>query len=107
MIRVQLPYHLQTLARVGREVELPLDTCPGGQRQGAEFTIGSVLDALETRYPMLRGTVRDQITGARRPFIRFFACGEDLSLEPYEFPLPDLVVTGKEIFRIVGAMAGG
>jgi hypothetical protein len=98
MIRVQLPYHLQTLARVGREVELPLESEP---------TIGSVLDALETRYPMLRGTVRDQVTGARRPFIRFFACGEDLSLEPYEFPLPDLVVTGKEIFRIVGAMAGG
>lgn len=98
MIRVQLPYHLQTLARVGREVELPLE---------GVSTIGSVLDALETRYPMLRGAVRDQITGARRPFIRFFACGEDLSLEPYEFPLPDLVVSGKEIFRIVGAMAGG
>ena len=98
MIRVQLPYHLQTLARVGREVELPL---------GAEPTIGSVLDALETRYPMLRGTVRDQVTGARRPFIRFFACGEDLSLEPYEFPLPDAVRSGQEIFRIVGAMAGG
>ena len=98
MIRVQLPYHLQTLARVGREVELPI---------GTESTIGSVLDALETRYPMLRGTVRDQITGVRRPFIRFFACGEDLSLEPYEFPLPDAVRSGQEIFRIVGAMAGG
>ena len=98
MIRVQLPYHLQTLARVGREVELPI---------GTESTIGSVLDALETRYPMLRGTVRDQITGVRRPFIRFFACGEDLSLEPYEFPLPDAVTKGQEIFRIVGAMAGG
>lgn len=98
MIRVQLPYHLQTLARVGREVELPLD---------AESTIGSVLDALEARYPELRGTVRDQVTGQRRPFIRFFACGEDLSLESYEFPLPDAVRSGQEIFRIVGAMAGG
>ncbi|MBI5932733.1 MAG: MoaD/ThiS family protein [Chloroflexi bacterium] len=98
MIRVQLPYHLQTLARVGREVVLPLD---------AESTIGSVLDALEARYPALRGTVRDQVTGQRRPFIRFFACGEDLSLEPYEFPLPDAVRSGQEIFRIVGAMAGG
>ncbi|RJP50338.1 MAG: hypothetical protein C4583_10715 [Anaerolineaceae bacterium] len=98
MIRVQLPYHLQTLARVGREVELPLET---------EATIGSVLDALEARYPMLRGTVRDQVTGARRPFIRFFACGEDWSLEPWDFPLPSAVATGKEIFRIVGAMAGG
>jgi len=98
MIRVQLPYHLQTLARVGREVELPLGT-------GA--TIGSVLDALEARYPMLRGTVRDQITGVRRPFIRFFACGEDWSLEPWDFLLPSAVVDGREIFRIVGAMAGG
>ena len=98
MIRVQLPYHLQTLARVGREIELPLE---------AEPTIGSVLDALEARYPMLRGTVRDQVTGARRPFIRFFACGEDWSLEPWETPLPEAVKTGKEIYRIVGAMAGG
>ena len=98
MIRVQLPYHLQTLARVGREVELSVET---------ESTIGSVLDALEARYPALRGTVRDQVTGQRRPFIRFFACGEDLSLEPYEFPLPDAVRSGQEIFRIVGAMAGG
>ena len=98
MIRVQLPYHLQTLARVGREVELLVEAAP---------TIGSVLDALEARYPMLRGTIRDQITGARRPFIRFFACGEDWSLEPWTFPLPASVVDGREIFRIVGAMAGG
>ena len=98
MIRVHLPYHLQTLARVGREVELLVEAAP---------TIGSVLDALEARYPMLRGTVRDQVTGARRPFIRFFACGEDLSLEPWETPLPDAVKKGQEIFRIVGAMAGG
>ncbi len=98
MIRVQLPYHLQTLARVGREVELPLETEP---------TIGSVLDALEARYPMLRGTVRDQVTSQRRPFIRFFACGEDWSLDPTDTPLPAAIVTGAEPFRIVGAMAGG
>lgn len=98
MIRVQLPYHLQTLARVGREVELPVE---------AEPTIGSVLEALETAYPMLRGTVRDQVNGRRRDFIRFFACGQDWSLEAYETPLPEAVVTGREPFRIVGAMAGG
>ena len=98
MIRVQLPYHLQTLARVGREVELPVE---------AEPTIGSVLEALETAYPMLRGTIRDQVTGRRRDFIRFFACGQDRSLEAYETPLPEAVVAGREPFRIVGAMAGG
>lgn len=98
MIRVQLPYHLQTLAQVGREVELPVE---------AEPTIGSVLDALEARYPMLRGTLRDQVTQQRRPFIRFFACGQDWSLEAYETPLPEAVVAGREVFRIVGAMAGG
>ena len=98
MIRVQLPYHLQTLARVGREVELPL---------GAEPTIGSVLDALEARYPMLRGTVRDQVSSERRPFIRFFADVDDWSLEPMEFVLPDAVAAGATPFRIVGAMAGG
>ena len=98
MIRVQLPYHLQTLARVGREVELSLE---------AESTIGSVLDALEARYPMLRGTIRDQVTRERRPFIRFFADGEDWSLEPMEFVLPDSVASGAMPFRIVGAMAGG
>ena len=98
MIRVQLPYHLQTLARVGREVELPVE---------AEPTIGSVLEALEAAYPMLRGTVRDQVSGRRRDFIRFFACGQDWSLEVYETPLPEAVVAGREPFRIVGAMAGG
>ncbi|MBI3174413.1 MAG: MoaD/ThiS family protein [Chloroflexi bacterium] len=98
MIRVQLPYHLQTLARVGREVELSVE---------AEPTIGSVLEALETAYPMLRGTVRDQVSGRRRDFIRFFACGQDWSLEAYETPLPEAVVAGREPFRIVGAMAGG
>lgn len=98
MIRVQLPYHLQTLARVGREVELPVE---------AEPTIGSVLEALEAAYPMLRGTVRDQVSGRRRDFIRFFACGQDWSLEAYETPLPEAVTAGREPFRIVGAMAGG
>ena len=98
MIRVQLPYHLQTLARVGREVELSLETEP---------TIGSVLDALEARYPMLRGTVRDQVTRERRPFIRFFADGQDWSLEPMDVQLPDAVAAGDEPLRIVGAMSGG
>ncbi|MBI5294355.1 MAG: MoaD/ThiS family protein [Chloroflexi bacterium] len=99
MIRVQIPYHLQTLARLEkREVDLPVE---------AEPTIGSVLDALEARYPMLRGTLRDQVTGRRRDFIRFFACGQDWSLEAYETPLPEAVVVGREPFRIVGAMAGG
>jgi molybdopterin synthase sulfur carrier subunit len=99
MIRVQIPYHLQTLARLEkREVELPVETEP---------TIGSVLDALEARYPMLRGTLRDQVTQQRRPFIRFFACGQDWSLEAYDTPLPAAVVAGREVFRIVGAMAGG
>ena len=98
MIRVQLPYHLQTLAKVGKVIELQLE---------GPTTIGSVLDRLEVQYPTLRGTIRDQVTRDRRPFIRFFACGEDLSLESFESPLPDAVVTGSEIFRIVGAMAGG
>ena len=98
MIRVQLPYHLQTLARVGREVELQIE---------GVATFSSVIDALETQYPVLRGTVRDYETGKRRDFIRFFACGQDMSLEPLNTPLPDDVVTGSEPFRIVGAMAGG
>ena len=98
MIRVQLPYHLQTLARVGREVELQIE---------GVATFSSVIDALETQYPVLRGTVRDYETGKRRDFIRFFACGQDISLEPLNTPLPDAVVAGSEPFRIVGAMAGG
>jgi hypothetical protein len=98
MIRVVLPYHLQTLARTGREVELQL--------QGVA-TVSSLLDALEARYPMLRGTIRDQLTQERRPFIRFFACGEDWSHEPTDAPLPEAVLTGAEPVRIVGAMAGG
>jgi len=98
MIRVELPHHLRTLARVGKEVEIQLE---------GPTTLGSALDRLEVQYPMLRGTIRDQVTRERRPFIRFFACGEDLSLDPLDVPLPDEVVTGKEPFRIVGAMAGG
>jgi hypothetical protein len=98
MIRVALPYHLRTLAGVGREVELQIDG-PVTQR--------SVLDALEAQYPMLRGTIRDQVTKERRAFIRFFACGEDLSHEPPDAPLPAAAANGTEPFRIIGAMAGG
>jgi hypothetical protein len=98
MIRVVLPHHLRTLARVGREVELQVQ---------APTTVGAVLDAVEAQYPMLRGTIRDHVTRQRRPFIRFFACGLDMSHQPPEAPLPDAVVTGVEPFLIVGAMAGG
>jgi len=98
MIRVMLPQHLRTLAQVGQEVELPVE--------GTE-TIRSVLEALIIKYPMLRGTILDQITGQRRPFIRFFACGQDFSLEPPDTLLPEAVLVGKEAFRIVGAIAGG
>ena len=98
MIRVVLPYHLRNLARVDGEVELDL-TPP--------VTVGSVLDALETRYPVLRGTIRDHVTRERRPFIRFFACKEDLSLDPPDTPLPAAVVAGVEPFMVIGAMAGG
>ncbi len=100
MIRVTLPAHLRQLAGVNREVELALaPQVPATQR--------AVLDALEEAYPMLRGTIRDRTTGKRRDFIRFFACGEDLSLEPPDAPLPELVVRGEERYMIVGAMAGG
>ena len=98
MIRVVLPFHLRNLAKVDGEVQLEL---PG------EPTIGSVLDALEGRFPVLRGTIRDHGTLRRRPFIRYFACKEDLSLEPPETKLPEEVVTGKEPFLVIGAMAGG
>jgi sulfur-carrier protein len=98
MIRVVLPYHLRTLAQVDGEVQLEPD---------GEATQRSVLDALEARYPMLRGTIRDHTTQKRRPFLRFFACQEDLSLESPDAPLPDDVVSGAEPFKIVGAMAGG
>jgi sulfur-carrier protein len=98
MIRVVLPYHLRTLAQVGAEVQVDVEG-PVTQR--------SVLDALEARYPMLRGTIRDHVTQQRRPMLRFFACEEDLSHEPPDAPLPDAVASGKEAFWIVGAVAGG
>jgi molybdopterin synthase sulfur carrier subunit len=98
MIRVVLPAHLRTLARVDSEVNLDVAS-PVTQR--------AILDALEARYPMLRGTVRDHVTLKRRPFVRFFACDQDLSHEPADAPLPDAVATGAEPFLIVGAMAGG
>ncbi len=98
MIRVALPYHLRNLARVEGEVELDVANPP---------TVQAVLEALEGRYPILRGTIRDHVTMKRRPFIRFFACKEDLSLEPPDTVLPEAVLTGGEPFLIVGAMAGG
>ena len=98
MIRVLLPAHLRTLARVEAEVGLEVE---------GEVTQRSVLDALEDAYPGLRGTIRDHVTRQRRPFVRFFACEEDLSHEPPDAPLPDAVATGAEPFLIVGAMAGG
>ncbi len=98
MIRIVLPAHLRTLARVDGEVTVDV-TGPVTQR--------AVLDALEARYPMLRGTIRDHVTLTRRPFVRFFACEQDLSHEPSDTPLPDAVATGAEPFLIVGAMAGG
>ena len=98
MIRVVLPFHLRTLASVGYEVEI--DVAP-------PVTQRALLDALEARYPPLRGTIRDQKTLARRPFVRFFACEEDLSHEPPDAPLPEAVSKGVEPFFIVGALAGG
>ena len=98
MIRVVLPAHLRTLTRTGGEVTLEVE---------GPATLGAVLDALEARYPVLRGTIRDQVTHQRRPFVRFFACELDLSHESPEAPLPGAVATGAEPFMIVGAMAGG
>lgn len=98
MIRVVLPGHLKTLARVNGEVHLEVD---GAATQSA------VIDALEARYPMLAGAVRDRATRKRRPFIRFFACGRDLSHEPPDAPLPDAVARGEEPYLVVGAIAGG
>jgi molybdopterin synthase sulfur carrier subunit len=98
MIRITLPYHLRTLARVSDEVELALD---------GRATLGSVLDALETRYPVLRGAIRDRFTLQRRPFVRFYACREDLSHESLDTMLPAAVVDGLEPCLIVGAIAGG
>jgi hypothetical protein len=98
MIRVILPQHLRTLAQVGTEVTLDVEGQP---------TQRSVLDALEARYPMLRGTIRDQVTLERRAFLRFFACEEDLSHEAPDAPLPEAVASGKEPFIVIGAIAGG
>ena len=98
MIRVVLPPHLRTLARVSGDVELDIE---------GQLTQRSVLDALEARYPMLRGTIRDHVTEQRRPFLRFYACEQDLSQEPPDAPLPDAVATGAEPFMVVGAIAGG
>ena len=98
MVRVLLPAHLRTLARVDDEVALQLD---------GEATLQSVLDALEQKYPVLRGTIRDQVTHKRRAFVRFFACEQDLSHEPPETRLPDAVAAGAEPFVVIGAMAGG
>lgn len=98
MIRVILPTNLRRLADTDREIELQVEGTP---------TFAAVLDALETRYPMLRGTIRDHATKERRPFIRFFACGEDWSHEPQKTPLPEAVAAGEEPLRIVGALAGG
>jgi len=98
MIRVELPAHLRTLARVGSEVEIEVAGLP---------TLRSVLDALEARYPVLRGTLRDHVTHKRRPYVRFFACAEDLSHELPDTPLPPAVASGAEPFLVVGAMAGG
>ncbi|HWO02476.1 MAG TPA: MoaD/ThiS family protein [Blastocatellia bacterium] len=98
MIRVALPYHLRTLAKVDDEVTVDV--------QGP-VTLRAVLDALEVRYPMLRGTIRDHVTGERRPFLRFFACEQDLSHEPTDAPLPDAVASGAEPLLVIGAIAGG
>jgi hypothetical protein len=98
MIRVLLPFHLRTLARVDGEVQVDAGNVP---------TIGSALDAIEAQYPVLRGTIRDHGTLQRRPFVRFFACKEDMSLEPAETQLPEAIVDGTEPFLVIGAIAGG
>ena len=98
MIRVELPFHLRNLAHVEREVTIDVK---------GPVTLRSVLDALEDSYPVLRGTIRDHDTQKRRPFLRFYACEEDLSNEPPDIPLPDDVMSGKEPFTIIGAIAGG
>ena len=98
MIRVVLPHHLRTLARVGDEVQLELN---------GSATIQSVLDALESKYPTLRGTIRDYGTQKRRPMVRFFVCGEDVSHDPVDTALPEAIVKGEEPFIVMGAIAGG
>ncbi|NJD60585.1 MAG: MoaD/ThiS family protein [Anaerolineae bacterium] len=98
MIRVQLPAQLCTLANVGHQVELEV---------AGPATVSTVLDALDASYPMLRGTIRDQVTAERRPFVRFFVSGEDISLESPTNPLPEEITSGEEVFKVIGAMAGG
>jgi len=98
MIRVELPAQLQTLAHVSGEVEIQVDGI---------VTPQAIIDALEARYPMLRGTIRDRLTQQRRPYLRFFACEQDVSQEPPDTPLPDAVVRGREPFLVIGAMSGG
>jgi molybdopterin synthase sulfur carrier subunit len=98
MIRVVLPAHLRTLARLEGEVHVEVE---------GQATVGSVLDALETQYPMLSGTLRDHVTQKRRPFVRFFACGEDVSHDPTDTPLPGPIAAGTEPLLIIGAIAGG
>jgi molybdopterin synthase sulfur carrier subunit len=98
VIRVWLPYHLRNLAKTGTEVELEI---------AGPVTQRTVIDALEARYPMLRGTIRDYATQRRRPFLRFFACQEDLSNEPPDAPLPEKVVNGEEPYMVIGSIAGG
>jgi molybdopterin synthase sulfur carrier subunit len=98
MIRVELPFHLRKLAGVDGEIQLQIT---------GSVTVNTILDAIEGRYPMLRGTIRDHVTLKRRPFIRFFACKEDLSLEPEDMVLPEAIANGSEPFLVVGAMAGG
>jgi len=98
MIRVVLPHHLRTLARVGDEVHVDLN---------GSATVRALLDVLEEKYPMLCGTIRDHVSQQRRPLVRFFACGEDISHEPLDTPLPNAIATGAEPFFIMGAIAGG
>ena len=98
MIRVELPYHLRMLGKISGDVELEVDD---------PVTLGAVLDAIELRYPMLRGTIRDHVTGVRRPMIRFYACEQDLSNDPLDTPLPQAVVSGAQPLLIIGAIAGG
>ena len=98
MIRIILPHHLRTLAKVGDEVHVDLD---------GSATVKAILDALEKKYPMLRGTIREHETHKRRPLVRFFVCGEDISHDPPDAPLPDAIVKGDEPFFVMGAIAGG
>jgi sulfur-carrier protein len=98
MIRVILPFHLRTLAQVGAEVQLDVP---------APITVQSILDALEARYPMLRGTIREHVTHARRPLLRFWACNEDISHESPDAPLPEAIAAGNEPLFVIGAIAGG